>query len=103
MEPETLAIGVYREIGRAIARERRKRVPRLTQAGLAKLTKKALSRSAIANIESGRQRVAVHHLFELALALQVEPASLLPSMESVADKNQVAVRRFLSTTHRKST
>lgn len=76
---------VYRLVGRAIAAERRRRTPPLSQQALALRTNGALSRSAIANIESGRQRVALHHLYELARALQVEPVKLLPSFDRVLE------------------
>ncbi|MHC5903321.1 helix-turn-helix domain-containing protein [Streptomyces sp. S6] len=38
-----------------------------------------LNRTSISNIEKGRQRVALHMLFEFAAALRVEPESLLPT------------------------
>lgn len=37
-----------------------------------------VSRTSIANIESGRHRVQIHVLYKLAAALGVEPHDLLP-------------------------
>jgi transcriptional regulator with XRE-family HTH domain len=49
---------------------------RMTQAQLAEGA--SLTRSSIANIEAGRQRVPLHVFMTLAETLEVEPASLLP-------------------------
>jgi transcriptional regulator with XRE-family HTH domain len=38
-----------------------------------------LSRTSVANIERGRQRLTLHLLIEFARALQVEPCDLLPA------------------------
>ena len=43
-----------------------------------------LTRASIANIEKGRQRIPLHHLFRLAAALKVEAALLLPRRLSPA-------------------
>lgn len=37
-----------------------------------------LTRASVANIESGRQRILLHQLFDLAFALEVAPGNLLP-------------------------
>lgn len=47
-----------------------------TQARLADAA--GLPRSAIANIEGGRQRIAVHHLLRISAAIGVAPSELLP-------------------------
>ncbi|MEV6539663.1 helix-turn-helix transcriptional regulator [Streptomyces sp. NPDC051665] len=44
-----------------------------------------LNRTSISNIEKGRQRVALHMLFEFAVVLQVEPESLLPEPDGRSD------------------
>ncbi|MEV7084125.1 helix-turn-helix transcriptional regulator [Streptomyces sp. NPDC093516] len=44
-----------------------------------------LNRTSISNIEKGRQRVALHMLFEFATALRVEPESLLPASDGRSD------------------
>ncbi|KAA6222950.1 XRE family transcriptional regulator [Streptomyces albofaciens JCM 4342] len=44
-----------------------------------------LNRTSISNIEKGRQRIALHMLFEFAAALRVEPESLLPSPDGRSD------------------
>src|SRR5688572_25389212 len=70
---------VYARFGHDIQRLRRQR--KLSQADLARLVDpsgRRLSRSSIANIESGKQRVALHLLLDLARALRVDPRDLIP-------------------------
>lgn len=68
---------IYQAFGRAIAT--RRRVLGLTQADLA--ARVGMSRASIANIESGRQNVLLHHVFSLATALQMSKiADLLPAL-----------------------
>lgn len=50
----------------------------LSQAALAKLLSPTVTRAAIANIENAKQRVLVHVLVDIARALKVEVADLLP-------------------------
>ena len=57
--------------------------PRVTQVELAARSGGLLSRSAIANIESGRQRVAMYHLYVIAEALGCAPQELLPAIGDV--------------------
>ena len=38
-----------------------------------------LTRASIANIETGRQRIPLHHLYSLARALKVDVYALLPT------------------------
>ncbi|UVO28161.1 helix-turn-helix domain-containing protein [Bradyrhizobium arachidis] len=61
------------ELGRQI---RAARKGKLTQEGLGSLV--GLSRTAITNIECGRQRLLVDQLVEIASALGVSASSLLP-------------------------
>jgi transcriptional regulator with XRE-family HTH domain len=71
---------VYARFGHDLRRLRRQR--KLSQADLARLvnpTADRLSRSSIANIETGKQRVALHLFLELARALKVDPQDLLPN------------------------
>jgi transcriptional regulator with XRE-family HTH domain len=65
---------VYFSIGNAI-RTRRDSLG-MTQATLAEKT--GLSRTSVTNIERGGQGLLVHQLLEIAKALRVAPASLLP-------------------------
>lgn len=65
---------IYSEIG-GLIRQRRKQL-KLTQEKLAPLVD--LSRTSLANIEAGRQKVLVHQLYAFASALGMEPADLLP-------------------------
>ena len=51
----------------------------LSQTTLARLI--GFNRSSVANLEAGRQRIALHLFFLIAQALQAEPAELLPDMQ----------------------
>jgi len=65
---------IYRNLGKRI-KDLRKGIGR-TQDQIAKQV--GISRASLANIEAGRQKLLVHHLFELAEALDLEsPADLL--------------------------
>lgn len=65
---------VYAEVGRKIARLRRK--VGMTQVALS--VNSGLARTSIASIESGEQRFLLHHLFAIAAALGVTASRLLP-------------------------
>jgi len=67
---------IYKAFGRAVATRRKKLG--LTQAKLA--GRVGMSRASIANIESGRQNVLLHHVYTLASALEFAKVSdLLPT------------------------
>jgi transcriptional regulator with XRE-family HTH domain len=53
----------------------------LTQNHVAQAT--GLTRASVANMESGRQKILVHHLVTLAAALDTEISSLLPDSAPV--------------------
>jgi transcriptional regulator with XRE-family HTH domain len=55
----------------------------LTQEQLAE--RAGYARASIANIEAGKQRLPLHMLYELAVALDVKPTHLLPSMTAVTE------------------
>ena|SRR5437762_728216 len=65
---------IYQQLG-SIIRSRRRQLG-LTQHALA--ARLAISRAALANIETGRQKVFVHHLYAFAVELNLSPADLLP-------------------------
>lgn len=66
---------IYKAFGRAVAT--RRKTLGLTQAELA--VKVGVSRASVANIESGRQNVLLHHVYGLASALEFAKVSdLLP-------------------------
>ena len=67
---------IYKTIG-GIIRQRRRRLE-LPQTKLAALL--GISRATLASIETGRQRVLVHHLYAFADALDMKPGELLPQM-----------------------
>lgn len=66
---------LYKEVG---TRVRRARVRAgLSQTDLGSST--GLTRTSIVNVESGRQRVPLHRLYDIAKVLQVAPQELLPA------------------------
>lgn len=72
---------VYKAFGAAVATRRRQM--KLTQAALAAQVR--MSRASIANIESGRQNVLLHHAYDLATALGFSTVhDLLPKLSKVA-------------------
>lgn len=74
----------YEEVGRRIRDARKRRKPPLTQEELADRVK--LSRTSITNLENGRQKLLLHTLADIAAALQVQPANLLPDTGSDGQK-----------------
>jgi transcriptional regulator with XRE-family HTH domain len=67
---------IYKTFGRVVATRRKKL--ELTQAELA--ARVGMSRASVANIESGRQNVLLHHVYSLASALEFSKVSdLLPA------------------------
>jgi DNA-binding XRE family transcriptional regulator len=73
----------YAEVGHLIAKAR---VGRLTQQALA--NKALLTRTSIINIEKGRQQILLHTLVDIARALSIAPADLLPR----SDNLEIALR-----------
>ena len=67
---------IYVHIG-SIIRSRRKAL-RLTQEMLA--SRLSISRGGLANIETGRQNILVHQLYDFASQLNLEPSDFLPVM-----------------------
>ena len=65
---------LYREVGRRIKTQREQ--CGLTQEALA--SQVSLTRASITNIERGRQKFLLHTLIDIASALGVPPAFLLP-------------------------
>lgn len=78
---------IYRVVGRRFREIRTSKG--ITQADVA--TETGLTRQSVANIELGRQRFMLHTFFDVARALGVSPAELLPSdggIEMSADLQQ---------------
>jgi transcriptional regulator with XRE-family HTH domain len=75
----------YEEVGRRIRDARKRLSPKLTQQGLADLV--LLTRTSITNVEKGRQKILLHTLADLANALHVEPATLLPVQGNEPERN----------------
>lgn len=79
MEPEK----IYEELGETIKRLRKE--VGYTQARLS--SQAGISRASLANIEAGRQQILVHHLYTIALALQLDsPTQLLPTAPSLESR-----------------
>jgi transcriptional regulator with XRE-family HTH domain len=68
---------LYAEFGTILRAARRD--ASLSQADLGRTI--GLSRASVANIEAGRQHVALDQLFDLAHALGCEPCELLPRLD----------------------
>jgi len=83
----------YARLGRDVRRLRK--LQKLTQAELAQRLDRdgqRLGRTSIANIESGKQRVMLHVFLELAEALGVDPADLLPREPQLSPRVAEQVR-----------
>lgn len=65
---------IYSRLGKLV-RQHRKRLA-MNQETLGELI--GLSRASVANVETGRQRIPLHHLYRLARALKVDAQTLLP-------------------------
>jgi len=76
---------LYNEVGQRIRKARELR--NLTQERLAQMI--SLTRTSITNIERGNQKLLLHTLFDIALALDVKPCSLLPDEVSPSSNIQL--------------
>jgi len=83
----------YREVGHKIKVQREQFG--LTQEALA--SQVSLTRTSITNIEKGRQKFLLHTLIDIATALGVAPASLLPEGVGMGEDNLDAKLEGLST------
>lgn len=75
----------YADVGRRVREARDERG--LTQEALATLV--SLTRTSITNIEKGRQKLLAHTLMDLAAALKVAPATLLPENHSTSSDKKL--------------
>lgn len=78
---------VYQALGANIAA--RREALSLTQAEVAQ--KIGLSRASLANIEAGRQTVALHYVYALTEALGLELAELLPAPRTLSSSTHAAL------------
>jgi transcriptional regulator with XRE-family HTH domain len=76
MNPDSL----YGHIGALIKSRRKQLKPPLTQEKLAHQL--GISRASLANIETGRQSVLVHQLYDFAQALGISPSDFLLPAET---------------------
>jgi len=77
-DPLYLAVGQRVEVAR--------RAAGMSQAKLANAV--SLTRASIVNIEHGRQRPPLHVLWQIAEALQVDPAELIPRRSELAERTE---------------
>lgn len=73
---------LHREIGFRI--QQRRRIQRISQEELAAMLE--VSRSSVANIERGRQKLSVQVLWQISQALRSEFSSLLPEPANLDDQ-----------------
>jgi transcriptional regulator with XRE-family HTH domain len=76
-------LALYARFGHLV-RLHRKRLS-LNQAEIGKAV--GLSRASVANIETGRQRIPIHHLYRLARVLEVDVHALLPAPDNASPAN----------------
>jgi transcriptional regulator with XRE-family HTH domain len=76
----------YKSLGDFVRQRRRKL--QFTQAALA--AKLAMSRASIANIETGRQKLLVHQLHQLAVALGLPAVDLLTAGIGESEDRDIA-------------
>lgn len=67
---------IYAALGELVRKHRE--TQEMSQEALGKRI--GLSRASVANIEKGRQRIPLHHLYRLAQALGVNAHTLLPDL-----------------------
>ena len=79
---------LYALVGEKIRAVRRALTPLVSQEDVHSRSNKKISRSSVANIERGSQRVSLHQLFRIADILNVEPAALLPARHQVFEGTQ---------------
>jgi DNA-binding Xre family transcriptional regulator len=83
---------LYHLLGQTLRACRETHEPPYTQGQLADLVK--LERSSISNIENGQQRVPLHTLYNLCIALDVQPHDVLPMLSSVQDSTENQERQL---------
>lgn len=91
---------LYRELGKRLRAARRD--AELTQAALAQRI--GVSRTSVTNVEQGNQHIPIHVLYQLAGALGVSPASLLPeesALDAPSDESDDMLIRRLKPSKRK--
>lgn len=75
---------IYQGFGNLVQELRKKMGYSQTQLG----ERIGLSRTSVTNIEGGRQHIALHQIYQLAEALQVSAASLLPVKANFLPENE---------------
>jgi transcriptional regulator with XRE-family HTH domain len=74
-------VGAAQRIYEAFGAQVRERRTAMRQTQLELATRIKLTRGSVANIEAGRQSVLLHQFLDIAAALGVKPAQLLPSQQ----------------------
>lgn len=72
----------YKEVGRLVQKSRKARG--MTQEILA--SRIGLTRTSVTNIEQGQQKFLLHTLIDIAQALHIAPASLLPEIYETSEE-----------------
>lgn len=81
---QLLSRGISEKLARA-------RGERFTQSALA--LRAGITRAAVSAIEAGQQGVSIPTLCQLALALDIEPGSLLPSLDELQELFKAETKR----------
>lgn len=76
---------LYRNISDRIRQEREKKS--ITQTALASMV--SVSRASIVNIEKNRQHPPLHLIWEIAIALELNPTVLIPPLEKIIGNSKV--------------
>jgi transcriptional regulator with XRE-family HTH domain len=97
MSPNKKQKILYETVGKRI-RDTRK-IAKLTQEGLA--TRVNLTRTSVTNIEKGRQKLLLHTLFELATAMKVPVAQLMPDQREEQPQFEQKLTNGLSVAEKK--
>src|SRR5688572_23500510 len=94
-EPESIFVlrEFYKEVGHRV-REARKRANNMTQKALAMTV--GLTRTSLTNIEKGRQKMLLHTFIDIAAALGVDVADLLPRKDKILIGFQVKLLASLA-------
>lgn len=97
MPPNKKQKNLYEIVGRRI-RDTRKNA-KLTQEELAERVH--LTRTSVTNIEKGRQKLLLHTLFDLAAAMKVTVAQLMPDQRDEQPKIEQKLTNGLSAAEKK--
>lgn len=81
-DPVTFRKRLAKNIGIRISEARRAKVPPMTQSALATAVG-SLTEGAVSSVETGRHSLTMENLCRVALALDLDPAALLPTRDEI--------------------